>query len=191
MSLWWRWMVIRVSNFLLSIFVRFCVVTSMSMLSISRKTWSVLPMIFLSCRALWRATSESLVHMNWIPKIPIWKKNRKWYDSTCICISLAYSSAICTCAGKLLRKSIKSRLGSSTAMWAFLMTTWTECSASLRSDPSQNSTFPWAMTGLSNWKYTGKFIYQRYLGKWWCQLGYIWHGHHFYFIHTEMAMIYH
>ena len=70
-------MVMRVSNFRRSIFERFWVVTSISSFSISRNFWSTFPMIFLSCRALASAISASLVQMNWIPKIPTFRKRER------------------------------------------------------------------------------------------------------------------
>ena len=70
MSLWWRWMVMRVSNFLRSILERFCVVTSIRMFRMSRNFMSVVFMIFLSERALLRAISASRVQRNWTPRIP-------------------------------------------------------------------------------------------------------------------------
>ena len=63
-----------VSNMRLFILVRFCVVTSMSIFSISRNTWLVFAIIFLSLLEFSRAISASLVQMNWIPKMPTYEE---------------------------------------------------------------------------------------------------------------------
>lgn len=75
MSLWWTWMVMRVSYLVLSTASRSLVVMSISVLSRSRKSWLVLAIMRRSYRALVRASSESLVHIIWIPSKPTWIKN--------------------------------------------------------------------------------------------------------------------
>lgn len=76
MSLWWTWMVMRVSYLVLSTDSRSLVVMSIRVLSISRKYWLVLAIIRRSCLALDRASSESRVHMIWMPNNPTLKKNQ-------------------------------------------------------------------------------------------------------------------
>ena len=79
-SLWWTWMVMRVSNFTRSTFFRSWVVTAMREFNISRKYALVWAMIFLSLRALLRATSESRVQIIWMPSRPTWYRgtHKKW-----------------------------------------------------------------------------------------------------------------
>lgn len=71
-SLWWTWMVMRVSYLVLSTGSRSFVVMSINVLSISRKYWLVLAITRRSCRAFTSASSESLVHIIWIPSNPTW-----------------------------------------------------------------------------------------------------------------------
>lgn len=77
MSLWWTWIVMRVSYLVLSASSRSLVVMSIRVLSISRKYWLVLAIIRRSCRALDRASSESRVHMIWMPNNPTLKNKKK------------------------------------------------------------------------------------------------------------------
>ena len=70
-------MVIRVSYFLLSIFANSFVVTSMSMSRMLRKWASVAAMIFLSARACFSASVESVVQMICRPRRPTYKEDSK------------------------------------------------------------------------------------------------------------------
>lgn len=79
-SLWWTWIVIRVSYLVLSTGSRSLVVMSIRVLSISRKYWLVLAMIRRSCRALDKASSESRVHMIWMPNNPTLKMFWVFFD---------------------------------------------------------------------------------------------------------------
>lgn len=126
MSLWWTWMVIRVSNLVLSTFVRFLVVWSIRVLSNSMKAWLVADIIFLSYLAAVSASVESLVQINWRPKRP-------------------------TCAGNMLRNSSNWKLGSWIAIAAVRMTPCIDFWAITIKAMSQTSTLPSARTGFSNW----------------------------------------
>lgn len=70
MSLWWTWIVMRVSYLVLSTASKSLVVMSIRVLRRSRKNWLVLDMMRRSYRALVRASSESLVQIIWIPSNP-------------------------------------------------------------------------------------------------------------------------
>ena len=104
-SLWWTWMVMRVSNFTRSTFFRSWVVTAMREFNISRKYALVWAMIFLSLRALLRATSESRVQIIWMPSRPTWYRgtHKEWMtvyrNNTYMYVgtqSVLYKSYTCT-----------------------------------------------------------------------------------------------
>lgn len=74
MSLWWMWMVMRVSYFVLCTGSRSRVVWLMSRLSRSRKRLFISGMTRRSARACVRAISESRVQIIWRPRIPTWSE---------------------------------------------------------------------------------------------------------------------
>ena len=73
-SRWWTWIVMRVSNLVLSTLVRLRVVWLMRVLSRSKKRLLQTAMTLRSVLALVRASVESLVQISWIPSKPICEK---------------------------------------------------------------------------------------------------------------------
>ena len=74
MSLWCTWMVISVSNFVLTTLVSSLVVCSISTFNSSRNAVFVCCITFLSYLAFVRASVESRVHIIWIPSKPTYKQ---------------------------------------------------------------------------------------------------------------------
>ena len=74
MSLWWTWMVINVSNFVLTTLVSSLVVCSMSTFNSSKNAVLVCCITFLSYLAFVKASVESRVHIIWIPSKPTYGK---------------------------------------------------------------------------------------------------------------------
>lgn len=83
-SFWWMWMVIEVSNFILSNGVSSLVVWSIRVFNNSRKAWFVCCITLRSCRALVNASVASLVQINCRPSIPTYTIN----THQCKCVTL-------------------------------------------------------------------------------------------------------
>ena len=79
MSLWCTWIVMSVSNFVLTTLVNSLVVCSISTFNSSRKAVLVCCMTFLSYLAFVSASVESLVQIIWIPNRPTYTKTREIY----------------------------------------------------------------------------------------------------------------
>ena len=78
-SLWWTWIVIKVSYFVLSTFVSSWVVCSTKTLRRSKNAWLVCVITFLSYFALVRASVESRVQIIWIPSRPtLWESRYRF-----------------------------------------------------------------------------------------------------------------
>lgn len=151
MSLWWTWMVMRVSYLVLSTDPRSLVVMSISVLSRSRKNWLVLAIMRRSYLALVKASSESLVHIIWMPSRPTWIEDIRytWEQRTSPLLDLFLNMWL-TWAGKEFRKSISWKPDSWMVKAACRITECNDLWDSFSRASSQTSTFPSAVMGCSN-----------------------------------------